>query len=267
MSKFMDFLRDVRDVIRDTDSRNEGPYTPQRPQQPLHPQQPQQRPWQYDYPVYSFEEEQPVWENPQKKDDPKGVDTQVQVGTVNKPQTKGFQKTPVFYAVPKKNIKLTIVLVENSNIVWRDKEIVKKIVSGAIVGGKYCIINYGEGINLSEIEDDKKFKEEQLFTEVCGEDVCLFDAISILEKLVNRELLADTYFELKEAIIKNIEIVGIGRAKDTCSKINTNDAMQTFQRILMRIGFASKYYCIDDTYFTNAAEIGFRSIGAIHRTF
>jgi len=194
----------------------------------------------------------------------------VPAGTYQKPfdtpkKPIEFPRKPVY--IPPRNIKLTVILLENTDVVKEEQEVVKKIVINSITGGKYIIINYGESINLTQMEDDKLFSELQLFTENADGKSCLYDALSVLNKIVNRSYQSQVHYDFASSIIRSIDIIGIGRCIDNCAKINKLDAFKSFQKVIDKTNVTTKYFCIDDTCFVDAAEIGFRSIGAIRRNF
>lgn len=169
---------------------------------------------------------------------------------------------------PIKQAKLIIFLIENSDIVCKEEEIVKKIINSQIgENNLFCIISYSKEVSVTDIYEAKQLREVQLIDrENVSEELCLYDAL-----LEARITSLKRYFRTKEEIpqefrINSVELIGIGRCIDTYSKSSKEEGIKAF----CQISFAksiTKYYCIDDSYFVNPAEIGFRSIGAIKRNF
>ena len=169
---------------------------------------------------------------------------------------------------PIKQAKLIIFLIENSDIVCKEEEIVKKIINSQVGENTlFCIISYSKEVSVSDIYEAKLIREVQLIDrENVSEELCLYDAL-----LEARITSLKRYFRTKEELpqefrINSVELIGIGRCIDTYSKSSKEDGIKAF----CQISFAksiTKYYCIDDSYFVNPAEIGFRSIGAIKRNF
>ena len=93
------------------------------------------------------------------------------------------------------------------------------------------------------------------------------DAISEATKIVS-----DLYGKIKEVNkvttkVTSIEICGIGTCKDNCSKTSKDDGIKSFCKMLNDTRIKSKYFCLNESSFFDAAETGFRSIGSISRSY
>ena len=166
---------------------------------------------------------------------------------------------------PIKQAKLIIFLIENSDIVCKEEEMVKKIINSQVVENSlFCIISYNRDVYVSDIYEARQMEEVQLIDkEKISEELCLYDALLKASIISQRKWYKNKEEIPQEYRINSAELIGIGRCIDTCSKSSKEDGINAF----CQISFATKYYCIDDSYFVNSAEIGFRSIGAIKRNF
>lgn len=164
--------------------------------------------------------------------------------------------------------KLTIVLVENTAEVAKEKDTLIKIVKSLGPSGLVSIINYGSAVRQSEIFELSEFDEVNLLcTEDIGDRACLYDALKKLENLVYKEYMHIEEKEKERIIIKEIEVIGIGTGKDNCSKVTKDSGIDSFCRIARKPKVTTKYFCLTEDTFINVAEIGFRSIGAIFRNY
>ena len=168
---------------------------------------------------------------------------------------------------PPANINLTVILLENSDAVFTEKDTVKKIIETSVKGGKFCIIDYSSKINWNDLKDDTDFTGADFFTVGFEKAVNLYDAILYLGAIIEENLNRRTSYHNKTAIIKSIEVVGIGTGCDTNSyDILTKEGIKTWKDILKKCK-NTKYYCIDEYMVVRVAALGFRSIGVIHRVF
>ena len=154
--------------------------------------------------------------------------------------------------------KFTIILLENSNQIKSEQEAVSRIVNYSVLGGKFIIINYGSYITLSKVKYDREYDDKMLFVEKVGDEACLYDTFDIVNRIVKAYSINSR---------TSIEIVGIGRGIDNCSKTSKKKAMKKFKEILKHAKISTKYYCINDSYFLKAAAIGFRVVGSIKKDF
>lgn len=176
------------------------------------------------------------------------------------------------------NKTLTIILVENTTKVMEEANniaMIAKAIAGSIKNspaksGLVCVINYGKNVKKSEIFEINEFTSTDiplLYKEEAEDTACLFDALAELEQVVSAN-----YFSIEEkahekVMINNIEIVGIGTCRDNGSLISKDEGVESFSRVVSRAKITTKYYALTDEFFVETAEIGFRSIGAISRSY
>ena len=73
--------------------------------------------------------------------------------------------------------------------------------------------------------------------------------------------------ETERVRINKIDVIGIGNCKDNGSKISKEQALRYFQKVANLHGVTTKYFCLSENSFIDAAEIGLHSIGAIFRKY
>ncbi len=166
------------------------------------------------------------------------------------------------------NKKLTVILVENTATVAKQKDKVLQIVENFVRSDLLCIINYGSTVNTSDIIGVANIKDITImYEESAGEDTCLFDALAELEKLVSAKHMVTEEKETERVCIDSIDVIGIGTCTDNCSSTSKEDAINKFYLMSLKPKVVTKYYCLTDEYFIGAAEIGFHSIGAISKAY
>lgn len=186
-------------------------------------------------------------------------------------QTQPIKPIRIWPYKPIKQVKLIVILIENSEMVSQEEEMIKKIVNNQVAGENnnslFCLISYDKAVHVSKVYEAKQLKEVKLIDkENVSEGLCLYDAL-----LEARKIALKRYYKTKEEIpqefrINSVELIGIGRCIDNCSKSSKEEGINAFGQILFAKS-TTKYFAIDDSYFLNPAEIGFRSIGAIRRNF
>ena len=166
------------------------------------------------------------------------------------------------------NKKLTIILLENTATVAKQKDKVLQIVDNFVRSDLICIINYGSSVNASEIIGVHNGKDLKImYDESAGEEACLFDALMELEKIVSSKYLTTEETEHERICVDSIDVIGIGTCRDNCSTTAKADAIDKFYLMSLKSKLVTKYYCLTDEFFMAAAEIGFHSIGAISKTY
>lgn len=164
--------------------------------------------------------------------------------------------------------KLTIVLIENTFEAIKQKETLLKIVKSIVTEGAVCIINYGSHVEQSEIFDIFKLNIINWFNDDdIGNASCLYDALERLEILVSKHHMHIEENEFERIRFNKIEVLGIGSCKDNGSIATKETAQEYLYRISNKSTITTKYFCFTEETFINAAEIGFRSIGAISRNY
>ena len=165
--------------------------------------------------------------------------------------------------------KLTVLFVENTEAVISNKDLLKQLFKSLVTTGYVCVITYGATPKISDIYEAKEFNSNQVFIESEYSDkACLFDALLALVEIVFRNAFEGTYeMKKKHVKIENIDVVGIGRCIDNCSLISERVALFSFQNETRNTNIKTKYFCLDEGSFVNAAAVGFRSIGSINRNY
>lgn len=185
---------------------------------------------------------------------------------VNKPKEAKYVYTPRYL---EEDTKLTVILVENTEDVVKQKDKLEQIVKGLVVSGLVCVINYGKVVREGKIVDAKDFDcRALLYEEFAGNNACLFDALIALENVVKKnykDIIDETKYKRKR--IKSIDIIGIGRCVDNCSISSIQLAIESFSKVVKHRDITSKYFCLSEENFIQAATIGFHSIGAISRNY
>lgn len=164
--------------------------------------------------------------------------------------------------------KLYVILVENTQEMANEKEMVMKIIKSLAHSGLIAIINYGKNVKVSEIFDATTvYDGDFLDSKDIGNESCLYDALDRLELLVSGSYMKIEEKETERVRINEIHIIGIGNCKENGSKISKEVALKYFKRVVNKKNVTTKYFCLSENSFVNAAEIGFHSIGAIYRKY
>lgn len=164
--------------------------------------------------------------------------------------------------------KLTILLVENTSKVANEKEILTKIIKSLVTDGLVSVIYYGSSVNQTEIVDFFAFNNSMFWCDNNTSDMaCLYDALVKLEDIVSKKYMVVEENETEKVRIDKIEVIGIGTCKDNCSITSKEKGIDCFCQILNKPNITTKYFCLTEETFMDAAEIGFRSIGAILRNY
>lgn len=190
-------------------------------------------------------------------------------------QVPGKQKKEPFVYKPRiMEKKLIILLIENTAEMAKENDSIIKLSEICKDTDWLYIIHYGKDIKTKKVEFNKFFKknddinlEDLKCSKDATEDSCFMDAISEVTKIVS-----DLYGKIKEVNkvttkVTSIEIIGIGTCKDNCSKTSKDDGIKSFCKMLNDTRIKSKYFCLNESSFFDAAETGFRSIGAINRSY
>lgn len=164
--------------------------------------------------------------------------------------------------------KLTILLIENSSKVSKEKESLIKIVKSFVTEGLVSVINYGATVRQSEIVDVSAFDNITfLYDNNTGDMACLYDALVALQNLVSKKYMLIEENETERVRVNKIEVIGIGTCRDGCSKVSKEVGIDCFCKVADKTEVITKYFCLTEETFMDAAEIGFRSIGAILRNY
>lgn len=184
------------------------------------------------------------------------------------------KKEPFVYKPRIMEKKAIILLIENTAEMAKENDSIIKLSEICKDTDWLYIIHYGKEVVTQKIEFDKLFKKKDDInmealkcSEDASEEVCFIDAISEVTNIVS-----DLYGKIKEinkvtTKVTSIEIIGIGTCKDNCSKTSKDDGIKSFCKMLNDTRIKSKYFCLNESSFFDAAETGFRSIGAINRSY
>ena len=231
----------------------------------------------------SFEIEPEDWDQPAI---PKIADTSEKKVSSEKPAEKLTEKPaektavvvdkkgetkkekPIYVYKPSVDQKLSIILIENTAEVAKENDKLIKIIKKLVPTGLISIIHYGKDIRKSEISEMFKLKDTDFqCSENVGEEACLSDALVILHKLVTEEYMVVKEEKFRRTKVNEIEIIGIGTCKDNCSKNPKSVGINCFCDIAKKPKIVTKYFCLTEDSFLEAAEIGFHSIGAINTNY
>ncbi len=166
--------------------------------------------------------------------------------------------------------KLTIILLENTDEVLKQSDVILKIVKATLKNGSdyICVINYGSDVKKEWTSSDNGSEGINfLYTTNIGAKACFYDALVELEKLVQEKYLVVTEKEYEKEMVNQIEVVGIGTCKDNCSKTSKEGGIESFYKVAKLMHVVTKYFCLNEDTFMAAAEIGFHSIGAISQVY
>ncbi len=165
--------------------------------------------------------------------------------------------------------KLTILLLENTLEVNTEKENLMKIIKKFSESGLLVVINYGKCVNVSETFDISASGGDIniSYIEATGNETCLYDALVELENVIKGKYMKIEETEKEKIKVGAIEIIGVGTCKDNYSKVSKETGINCFYNAINKPDVVTKYYCLTSETFINAAEVGFRSIGAISRNY
>lgn len=162
--------------------------------------------------------------------------------------------------------KLTVLLLENTSLMGKHTEILMRIIKGLSLSDLLCVIQYGSKVEVGEIRETSTWKDAHLFQQSdLGEKACLFDALAELELLISKTIGIVEEKEKEKVKIDTVDVIGIGTCKDNGSKISKEQGIERFYWVANRPNIITKYFCLTEENFADAAEIGFHSIGAILR--
>ena len=169
---------------------------------------------------------------------------------------------------PTVNIKLIILLIENTQELIEQKERIQKIVTDFLSEGTVIILNYGKTINISELKQEEDLDNNKIFTDEVNKETTLFyDTLVEVEKIVREKYLYVEETEKLKIKINEIKIIGFGTCKDTGSETTKREAIKKFYEAVKYAKIATEYYCITEDFFVEVAEIGFHSIKSISMEF
>lgn len=205
-----------------------------------------------------------------KKDkDTKQIATIQEISGVSqsKPDITKINKPMLVYR-PTVNIKLIILLIENTQELIEQKERIQKIVTDFLSEGTVIILNYGKAINISELKQEEDLENNKIFTEeVNKENTLFYDSLVEVEKIVREKYLHVEETEKLKIKINEIKIIGFGTCKDIGSETTKREAIKKFYEAVKYAKIATEYYCITEDFFVEVAEIGFHSIKSISMEF
>ena len=186
------------------------------------------------------------------------------------PENKPTQVKPAFVYQPTLSKKLNIILIENTNEVAKENDKLIKIIKNFVNDSDLVsIIHYGSETEKIQICEFSKLKDEDFCcSENIGENACLYDTLVEVEKFVSEKFMKVEEINSKKFKIESIDIIGIGRCFDNCSKNSKELGINSFAKISKNATkILTKYFCLTEEFFLEAAEVGFRSIGSISRNY
>ena len=164
--------------------------------------------------------------------------------------------------------KLTIILIEDTAEVAKEKEVISKLLETHLNSDIVKIIYYGKELKSTKISYRYDFKNVTIqCTEKSGDKSCLYDALKHISDELQDSYMKEVGTDYRKERVNQVTIVGIGTCMDNCSKISKVEAIKSFSKVIKKPGIMSKYFCLTEKSFFEAAEIGFRSIGSIARNY
>lgn len=169
-----------------------------------------------------------------------------------------------------KNIKRTenkclyLFLVEDSSQMYKYNYELSLLLNMVPKNELVCCIHYGDSLhntgvvlNDNELVKNSFYCVNEKMNKMCFYDA-IFEAYNEIEKNTKKEIAGD----ICNYKIDKIEITGIGKCKDSCSKISIEEAQKYFQRIINRFDVLvnSRYICLNEEDVVDASEFGFRTI-------
>lgn len=167
----------------------------------------------------------------------------------------------------KENKKLVILFVENTQEVAKYKEsILKNIKDSVSSNNLVCVIRYNSKVEHTSINEPAHIRAKDFLCPNTSEnEICMYDAINKLKEVVDLALTKEIEEEEKIYTVDSIEIIGIGTCLDNCSFSKKKQAILNFYRLSGNYKVKTKYLCLSEDYFINAAEVGFHLIESIKK--
>lgn len=196
------------------------------------------------------------------------VENELAMPLENEEKTEGPSFFTKFTYKPIVNKKLTILLLENTAEVDKEKENILKIVKKLVSSGLLIIISYGNNVKVSQTFDISTFENIEFeYNGSTDNKACLYDALVELEGVVNKMYMKIEEGEKEKVMVNNIDVVGIGTCKDNYSLVSKEQGINYFYTVTRKRDVITKYFCLTEESFIKAAEIGFHSIAAISRSY
>lgn len=193
--------------------------------------------------------------SPYKQDNRTNVGSKSLIGGTFLPEYKPLVKK-----------KLTVLMIENTNQMAEQKVILTRILKSLQVTDLLCVINYGSTVHKGKIIKASEWNASDFLREDdLGEKACLYDALVDLEAFVSTQYFKTEENEKEKVQINSVEVIGIGTCKDNGSKNSEDSALERFYWLSNKTYVITKYFCLTEDNFLDAAKVGFRSIGAIIR--
>ncbi len=163
--------------------------------------------------------------------------------------------------------KLIIFLIECTPEAYEHNADIQRIIQGSINDNLVCIIRYAKEIEMSNVFYSSQYRTFMGSMNSGCNECRFYDAIDLLDK--NMINIATDIVKVgdKKYQAGEIELIGIGSAKDTCSKVKKENAIWTFNIFISCREIKTKYFCIDEPYVINSSSIGFTSIGSMNRNY
>ena len=159
---------------------------------------------------------------------------------------------------------LYLFLIEDSSQMYKYNYELSLLLNMVPKNELVCCIHYGDSLhntgvvlNDNELVKNSFYCVNEKLNKMCFYDA-IFEAYNVIEKNTKKEIEG----EICNYKIDKIEITGIGKSKDNCSKISIKEAKKDFQRIINRFDVLvnSRYICLNEEDVVDASEFGFRTI-------
>ena len=150
--------------------------------------------------------------------------------------------------------KVTIMLLENTPFMKQLK--IERIATNISSDPDQLvtIVRYGENIETTTYNE----KDNIIFDDKEPEKILFYDSLVEVSELVKR-----LYTEQKMFRIISVELICIGNCEDKESKKSKETAIKELNEIIQKYDIKNKYYCLSESEYLEAAEIGFHLIGSI----
>lgn len=162
---------------------------------------------------------------------------------------------------------LTVIIVEDTEETVKKREELLKIINMRVRSDVICIVRYGNTVSIEKVQENNEFNRNNVFSrqKQNSDTVCFFDAIKIVESIAEvckYKVYEENGWEKKK--IQSIDIIGIGTGKEYGSKTDFTQAIKSLNKINEK-NIETKYFCLEDTYLSGLASLGFRSVGIFHK--
>ncbi len=204
--------------------------------------------------------------NKQTGKDIKGNNSQYSTGYYYGPD---YDKKPpklTFYK-QLREIKMTILLLENSVDVSKVNDTVLQINKKFMTSDIAAVIRFGDKVETKKRNTTKFTDEDMQCSPEANTDVAFYDALVEVACIINKYHMKTSETETAKEKISSVDVIGIGTCRDTCSILPKDFCIREFNNAIKKENITTRFYCLTEDSFLDAAEVGFRSIGSISKDY